>query len=572
MILSLIACIYISALCWTWGFGLLSILQRITRSNPHVAADLPVTCAAGLALLGILFTALSLFIPLGGLAAQGLVLVPAVLAWTFSQNLRFQFLVQLKDSLGRLGPATTILFCISLVLILILGAWTISHPDTLAYHAQCIRWIEEFRVVPGLANLHYHYGLQNSWFVLCALFSLKFTGTSALTYLNSTVLIWFIWFVHIRIRDCLILGRTDRRQTWKGFLWLSLLMIGFWSYTQIRLTASSASPDFISAVYIWLTFFLYAGCRPERPSAFELWLILFFGFFSLTLKLSSVPILLFSLFIYYRYCIKTAFRLLLPLILGTILLAPFLIRNGISSGYLFFPAERPDLIHAAWKVPRPLVSMKKNYITTYARTQSSSEKTEIERVMKMNYSQWIPIWWGQRSLADQFILSCLILLSGLGLFHWKLGWREGTSWILVFSILGTLFWFILAPDPRFGFGFIIPAESILLLWLGRRYISKFEMSARWLLFFLSLFGLSLAGYSIHRFQHYFKANDLIQPEGIPPLPFYTVVCAGGPVHMPLDGEHCGGIALPCTCDSCHQFSRRSSEIQDGFLPYSGESK
>lgn len=45
------------------------------------------------------------------------------------------------------------------------------HYDTGLYHAQAIRWIEEYGVVPGLANLHSRFGYNSASFALSAFFS-----------------------------------------------------------------------------------------------------------------------------------------------------------------------------------------------------------------------------------------------------------------------------------------------------------------------------------------------------------------------------------------------------------------
>ena len=42
------------------------------------------------------------------------------------------------------------------------------HYDTGLYHAQAIRWIEEYGVVPGLANLHSRFGYNSASFALSA--------------------------------------------------------------------------------------------------------------------------------------------------------------------------------------------------------------------------------------------------------------------------------------------------------------------------------------------------------------------------------------------------------------------
>ena len=57
------------------------------------------------------------------------------------------------------------------------GASTgIIHYDTGLYHAQSIRWIEEYGVVPGLGNLHTRLAYNSASFCLSALYSFAFLG------------------------------------------------------------------------------------------------------------------------------------------------------------------------------------------------------------------------------------------------------------------------------------------------------------------------------------------------------------------------------------------------------------
>ena len=50
------------------------------------------------------------------------------------------------------------------------------HYDTGLYHAQSIRWIEEYGIVPGLGNLHSRLAYNSSAFCLSALYSMAFLG------------------------------------------------------------------------------------------------------------------------------------------------------------------------------------------------------------------------------------------------------------------------------------------------------------------------------------------------------------------------------------------------------------
>src|SRR5258705_8831822 len=107
-----------------------------------------------------------------------------------------------------------------------MSTWTIVHPDTLGYHAQTIQWIEKYKAVPGLVHLHVRFGYQGLWFVNCALFDFSFTGNEGITFLNSTVLLWFFIFMVNRIDQNFF---KDGKKLY-GLSWIALLFISMCSY------------------------------------------------------------------------------------------------------------------------------------------------------------------------------------------------------------------------------------------------------------------------------------------------------------------------------------------------------
>ena len=79
-----------------------------------------------------------------------------------------------KNREGERGKVFAILF---LFLLFAYGASRgIIHYDTSLYHAQSIRWIEEYGTVRGLGNLHCRLAYNSSSFALSALYSMSFIG------------------------------------------------------------------------------------------------------------------------------------------------------------------------------------------------------------------------------------------------------------------------------------------------------------------------------------------------------------------------------------------------------------
>ena len=529
MILTILAVIYITVICQIYGSLLFYVLTKLTRQPVILSQPFIITCFAGLAFSGILFTAVSLLLPLGTILAQCLLLLPCF-AWTYIK--RSCILSFFNGNRKTWPPWSVPVFMVlvaGILCVLTMHAGIINHPDTLTYHAQNIRWAEHFAAVPGIAHLNINYGTQSVWFIVCALFSFSFTGTSALTFMNAAILIWFLIFLAQKINEALRLQRIIN-----GLLWLLLLVFASWSYTQIRLTASSASPDFIAALYIWLIIYLFINSK-NNSNPFYL-LLVFLSFFAITIKLSALPCILLSLYAWYRYSeTKATTKIFLPILTGAFVLLPHFSRNVISTGYPVFPFAIPDLFDVDWKVPKNTLVLFKQYITGYAKTHVNYSGDEIQAVADMKVSQWMPVWWRLQSFADKILLLAIpSLLLFAVLFLNKIVTKKNNRFLicLLLCLAGLLFWFIQAPDPRFGFGFLVPFCGLLLyLLLNRGEI--FFIKKQWLSYGLLLFSIVTLSYTAYRWIYFFNARNILAPAGVLSVTYEIKECNGVKINIPF---------------------------------------
>ena len=570
MIFSLLACIYITAVCWSWGMLLTVCIRRLVKEEAVVKLDFAITCFCGLAAISVMAGFLSLFLPLGGLLPQLIFFLPA-LSIFFRRETREHLVRQVSGSFSTLRPALLLSLVVAFIVSLIINAGEIIHPDTLHYHAQCIQWIEADKVIPGLVNLSYHYGLQSSWFTASALFMFKFTGHTAPGFLGITIITWLIIFLHAKF------NRLIREQTaTSGALmqaagWLLLFVFSFWSFTMIRGTLTSASPDFITTMYIWLAFYLFVQLHRTGSRRSFLLLMLFIAFFSVSIKLSAVPAALFAGIVYITYSKRNKRSLTLAALIIIFTLTPFIARNIITSGYPFFPLTFPDIIHADWKAPESVMAAQRNHIKAYARVGDETALYKDERVIKMPAAQWLPIWWQNRSLANKIILAALaaLLLAHLFLFR-KVNWKDHLYllYLLIATTVGIVLWIIEAPDPRFGLGYIIPAIAVLLYMLPLEKLSLSPVDPGIIQKGLVLFSIVLAGYGGYRAIYYLKVESVLKPAGIAPVTYDTLNCYGMTFHKPHK-DQCGSTDIPCTYHPCNEFLPRGRDISDGFKPAEG---
>jgi len=554
MLITLLAWIYITFLSWMWGILFLQIIKRITKTDllvPHFS----IICMTGLSAITIIAGTLSLVMALGSLWVQFFFIAPCLVLF-FKKNKPY-FFATVKKEFSNLHIVSTILLVACLLLILVMSTWTIVHDDTLGYHAQTIQWIEKYKAVPGLVHLHVRLGYQGLWFVDCALFSFSFTGKEGITFSNSTILLWFFIFLINRIN----FNFFNQGNKIYGLLWIALFMVCMSSYTQVRLTATSASPDFIATLLVLAIVYILF-----QRSSFDNWLLLaFLSLAATTIKLSVAPILLIVLAAFIIFIRTRKFKLLFTLIiLSAIAFLPFITRNIITSGYIVFPSTAIDITNVDWKYNAELTANEKNYITAYAKRPGVVTKEEIDEVNRLSPIEWLPRWWQNRSIADKtiivlFILSVLAALLSIK----KLIQSDFRSILILLTLLaGIIFWFKNAPDPRFGLGFILGFIAVAAYVFFKE--KEIPIAKNVLIALLLVSTTSIVAYTGYRFINFFSKDQLLIPLGIDKTDYKTVDCEGIKINTPVDGKDFGMTPIPCTDLDCENFSPKGNKIADGF--------
>ena len=445
-----------------------------------------------------------------------------------------------------------------------MSTWTIIHPDTLGYHAQLIQWSEKYRLIPGLVNLNARYGLQSNWFLGCALFSFKFTGGQALLYLNSAVLFWFIIFAVNKINEY-IRGNSGLGN---GFLWILLLGLSFWSYTQVRLMATSASPDFFAAILIWTILYIFLRKKTQPEISYpDFFIIALLCGTAVTIKLSSLPVLFISAALLYLLFRQKKFKhMLMTGAIVVITVLPFLVRNTITSGYPLFPAVYGSF-QVDWKLDETTTRQIGDYVKVYSRTKFSYSNPHNKDVLQMNWAEWIPIWWKNLSTADKTIFLLLVasILAAIATIKKISGLDHKRIIALFVCLTGIIFWFTLAPDPRFGFGFIFGFIGITgSMILREKALVSLAVLKKILMVSVWVINLLLLVYLVYRFKNFYSSEQWLKPLGTEKVAYKTIICDGIKTNMQLTLRGCGDSAIPCVYDSCKDFQLRGTTIKEGF--------
>lgn len=557
MIITLIIWVYISFACYGWGVMILNALktkkEEIKENDIHPVLIFLI----GLSGIGAFIWAISLFFPLSRWSLQLAVITPSLAILLKRGAASFKPTV-VQRSILAIYPALIILGCIMTLVILIMSSWTINHPDTVGYHIQIIKWMEEFKAVPGIANINHRLGLQSIWFSICATFNFSFIKNGHFTYINSCTTVWICYFFIYQINKSI----RDKKIPDAFFLTFLLALI-FGSYTQIRLTATSNSPDFISAIYTALAIYLLYSRKEVSPG-----IVFFLSFFSCCIKFSALPILIISLYLLIQVFLKQKKLNLYTVLFTLTLLISTFARNAITSGYIFFPSIWPDIIEADWKLNKEQAANILSYVEAYAKTESDFSPAAVLNTREMKPAKWLPIWWKHRSVADRIIivLLCISIVLALSNLRKLFKLSAEKQICILTSFLGIMFWFVKAPDPRFGFGFIIPFITMISDQTRSKFLISFFCKKNYLIKTIYCISFLLGWYFIHRAANFFSIQQLIYPIGVVQQPSHRVDCNGTMFNIVSYPALCGETSLPCIEDTCGNFVNRGAKISDGFSP------
>jgi hypothetical protein len=326
--------------------------------------------------------------------------------------------------------------------------------DTGFYHYQLTSWLAEYGTIRGLALLHIVLGYSSSWFALAAPFDFgPFQGRIA-GLLGGLAI--FLCLSHFALAVSRIIQRRAERADWflvGGYIVIFCVCLG-WAFEV------SLSPDvpswiltFLAGWLILITGHSAKRTTPEDDSAI-LPLIVAFG--AAAIKLSAGPVLVIAaLFYWLNSSAKWNVRFVAACVAG-LLLIPKAATGAVSSGCPFFP--NPVLcLDVPWGMGPAMARFASESIRDFARWSGPMPPSA-------NSWNWMLPW---ISHVDKLalVLFCAACLLG---FVAARGWRASDSlrYVLALALLGSVFLFMTAPNPRFGAGYLALYPALFLAALG----------------------------------------------------------------------------------------------------------
>lgn len=431
------------------------------------------------------------------------------------------------------------------------------HVDSGLYHAQSIRWIEEYGVVPGLANLHCRLAYNSSAFVLTALYSMSFLGGQSL----HTVAGFMALVLAIKGLDVVKVFFNKKVQV-SDFVKVAMLFYITIIYTEMMSPAS----DYFAMLFLFymvLTWIELEERKEKNITPYGMLCVLLAV--NVTIKLSAAIMLLFVL--------KPAVILIkekryghiaIYLMMGILAVFPYLARNVILSGWLVYPFPAIDLFSFDWKIPAAEAAYDGEEIKVYAKGM-----TEVW-LKDTPMSGWLPNWFGAlKGLEKIWVLSsAACVLAGAAIAIWGILKRKKELYGLLFLqgvlIAGYLFWQIGTPLVRYGYIYILAFPFFTAgLWFtilfGKKEKSYLLFLAALIIFFIykggnlaeSIIASGGQDYYVWQQDYYTGPYDSYEINGVE---FY----------YPLEYGQIGYSKFPGAPHERYDVEMRGSELKDGF--------
>lgn len=460
---------YIAATAFLAGFGLCAFVRKVLG---YRVRDVSCILAMGLMAVTVYAQIFSLVCEVG--AAANLVLVAACLAIAVAG--RHQAAELLSEAWKGKRTAWKFVMALSVAIWCFCTSRGYMHYDSDLYHAQSIRWIEEYGIVKGLGNIHVRFAYNSSFFALSALYSMKFLTGHSLHTVNGflALLLWM---------KVLPLFGNNKKEGKETVVTDFARLGAFYYLTVIYSDIVAPASDYaIMCVVFFIVIKWLELLEREEDSAAPYALLCVAGVYAVTLKLTAGLILILLAKPVRILVREKRWRdIVVYLMMGTVTIAPWLARTVLISGYLLYPFPALDLFDVDWKMDAAAAALDAAEIRTWGRGLNNAA------LVGLPISEWFPGWFRSSLpavgklliLADILcLLVFVLLLAGLIRKADRTTpaeqMRRGQLLVLATVTASYVFWQFSAPLLRYGYAYVLLAVMITAGILCDIFIKHFD--------------------------------------------------------------------------------------------------
>ena len=309
--------------------------------------------------------------------------------------------------------------------------------DNESYYIQTIKWLNEYGFVKGLANLHLFYGQMSGWHITQSVFNFSFL------YKNFNDLSGF----------CLLLGNVFAilklneysKNDNKNYLLVGLLPLFNIFFFQF---ISAPSPDIPVYIFSFIFFFYFLeNFKQITSETFGFLLIL--ALFLLYIKNTTLTFAVFPLILLVFNFKSLSGKLLKPILLSTLIIVLFFIKNLIICGSPLFPSKIFTAIATDYAIPSRIQTFYYDNLKYYAYFITAEQYNSMS-VWDL-FIKWITL----PKLNGLFNKLSVFLILVLPIFIYKFK-NEKALWLLYFNMILQIFLLLItSPQYRFFIHFVL---------------------------------------------------------------------------------------------------------------------
>jgi len=550
--------IWITIICITGCAGLI-FMPAIRKVLGYRGCGIMPYLLTGLCLSVVYAQVYSLFGGVGMAADVILVLTILVMGFVFRKSVISEY-KYFREKVKM--PPVCILIGIGLFLLMAYGtSHGIMHYDTSLYHAQAIRWIEEYGVVFGLGNLHCRLGYNSAAFPLNALFSFAWFGGQSFHVTAGYCALLLAW-------ECM---GVKKNITGK-FITVSLfarVMAVYYLCIIFDEMVSPASDYYMVCLAFILVIRWISETEDNTADTATYAMLTFLACFIVTVKLSGVIFVLCAIVPAYDYIRNKKWeRLIVGILSGALIIAPYLIRNVYISGWLLYPSTALDIFDVDWKIPKGSALYDFKEIQVYGRGY-----TDVSRYEE-SITCWFGDWFASQSLLDRLIIVTAIvgvayfvvkcLYYGFTVCRGRKPVLNKVYFMEAILCLCFLFWLFTSPLMRYGCLYVYLTAAVFIGEVcvrlsGNRVFRNIVAAAIVLL--MTYKGVMLVGEICSEYRN----DTWIMQQDYDNYQVYEYNIDGVTIYAPSEGDRTGYDAFPSSPWEM-DIKLRGENLSDGFIP------
>jgi hypothetical protein len=361
------------------------------------------------------------------------------------------------------------------------------HADTELYHLPSIVWAHQSRVPIGLANIVDQLGFNSIWFITASLIWLPGFELTSVFGVDALITAMFFLALFQHGSDVIYGERTSISKVFAFVLFVFLLTEGV-SFIRIIGSPNTDIPASLVTIYCFVLSLRIIENKTNHGALVQDWLFLIsFSVFALVIKVSQAPLVFLPLLLGTSvYMTKDRLNSERHTLVGAGIIVVALLlwfaRGLLISGCVAYPVASSCIESIPWTVTRESAIVQHDGIRAFGLYG------EMGRNLALSDWSWLPSWWG-RFRAHHFVRGMtytLLVVAVISVYVRVRAWyanrvSEGDTstfrrqrwfelprnywWLPLCATVFLGYWFLGAPDIRFGYGYLTVLTGLLILWL-----------------------------------------------------------------------------------------------------------